>query len=282
VRETFRTLLAGAVLICLALPVTASELRIRNYYGVLDIVIDGSSTEISVDIDSRARLIIEPRVQRVGGNVVVSGRSARPNAICDERDGQLFVRVDGLVDGRPLDQYPHMTVRAPYGVSLTIIDSLVFGTAGDLDNASLDLKGCGVFAIGNVSGRLNVDLEGAGGFTAGNARVVELNAIGSSDVVLGDVSERLNVDLAGSGSMWVNQATRFVDLTLSGEGAITVGEGNADRLNVNLRGPGAVTFTGRAGTAVLTLNGTGTISVGGVDGVSRVSERGGGIIEIGE
>ncbi len=300
--KTMKTI--GAIIIAgLVLPAASAfaaetydsrVLHLKNVTGTVHIR-TADVSKISVDVDNGAGVIDDLVVSMDHGVVVVSGRKYR-RMNCNRRNDKVTLSVArfGIGKKHPLTDFPTVTVTMPKDASLDVSGGRVFGEAGDLGEADIQVNGCGNFSIGNVSGDLEARVNGSGDFTSGDvggaleaqingsgdlgvgnvAHSAEVQINGSGDLQVGAVAAGVEAQINGSGDIDVVSVHGEVDADINGSGDIQIHAGTATPFSARITGSGDVAFQGHANGVHARVIGSGDITLASYDGEFNASKRG--------
>ena len=263
----------GALIIAgLALP-AASALAAQSYDAHALVLKDvtgrvhvrtASVDRISVDIDPGAGVVDAPRVSVRDGAVLVRGNKYR-HVRCSVRDHKVRLGVArfGIGKKHKLADFPTVTVTVPQGSSLKISGGRVFGEAGDLAQADVQVNGCGNFSLGAVAGDLEAQLNGSGDLAAGTVggdADAQLN--GSGDLTIGDVSGDADAQVNGSGDLRLGDIGGEAEAQVNGSGDLYLGAANGG-LDAQVNGSGDIHVAFVQGPVHASINGSGDIVIKG-------------------
>ncbi|PHS24764.1 MAG: hypothetical protein COA84_08840 [Robiginitomaculum sp.] len=270
-------------------------LVLENVMGTVHIRTTNGS-KITVDIDEGARLLDALKVSKRKGAVVVRGKKVR-NVNCSSRNGKVKLSLGkNWYSGKkhPLEDFPTLTISVPKGTALDISGGRVFGEAGNLAEADIQVNGCGNFTVGDVAGELDAQINGSGDFIAGlvggdlDAQIngsgdlevkrvggsadVQIN--GSGDLFVGDVSGGVDAQINGSGDIVVASVNGPLNLSVNGSGDIQIKGGTATPFHASIAGSGDVAFQGHANGVSARVIGSGDITLDSYEGEFHASKRG--------
>lgn len=250
---------------------------------------------ISVDIDDGAGVIDAPKVSLRGGVVLVRGEKYR-HVNCTVRNHKVRLSVArfGIGKKHALADFPKITVTMPEGSSLKITGGRVFGEAGDVAQANVQINGCGNFTLGAIAGDLDTQINGSGDFitgAVGGKADVQLNGSGdmtiadvsgeadaqvngSGDLNLGAVNSSLDAQINGSGNIHVASVNGSVDAGINGSGDIVIKGGTATPFHASIIGSGDVAFHGHANGVDARVTGSGDITMASYEGEFHTSKHG--------
>lgn len=176
-----------------------------------------------------------------------------------------------------LEDYPKLTITAPSDTVLVIRNSIPFIESGDLGGADLEIQACGKVNMGDISGDIRVELSGSGDVTAGDVENADLDLRGSGDVSIED-AKIVTASLSGSGDIVTGDMSR-AELSLRGSGDIEF-EDVSGAVNATLTGSGDINGGDIGGGVEATLRGSGDIELGDVTGPTQLESRGSGDIVV--
>ena len=187
-------------------------------------------------------------------------------------DGGLYRRIRGcgalggisIKDGPrvPKNQVPQIVVRAPLAFDLEST-GYAKGNIGPTRALDLDVAGCGDWDVGNVAGKLSLDVSGLGDVRVGSTGSATVSLSGMGDVEVASVNGPLNIEASGMGD-------------------IRVRGGHATTMRASLSGMGDLSFKGVADSLDADASGMGGISVAKVTGPVRKSRSGLASIHVGQ
>jgi Putative auto-transporter adhesin, head GIN domain len=270
-------------------------LVLRNVMGTVHIRTTNGS-KITVDIDEGEHLRDALEVSNRKGAVLVRGKKVR-NVNCSSRNGKVRLSLGKswyTNKKHPLKDFPTLTVSVPKGTNLEISGGRVFGDAGNLADADVQVNGCGNFTIGDVSGDLDAQVNGSGDFMAGavdgdlDAQVngsgdlsvgdvrggASTQVNGSGDLNVGRVANGLHAQINGSGDIEIASANGEVNASINGSGDISIKGGTASPFNASIAGSGDVGFQGHANGVSARVIGSGDITLASYEGEFHASKRG--------
>ena len=270
-------------------------LVLKNVMGTVH-VRTTSGSKITVDIDEGARLIDVPKVSMRKGEVLVRGKKIR-SVNCSSRNGKVKLSLGKSwfsSKKHPLEDFPTVTVSVPKGASLEISGGRVFGEAGNVGDADIQVNGCGNFTIGDVSGDLDTQVNGSGDFVAGDVsgdldaqingsgdvtignvgQGADAQINGSGDLIVGKVAGALSTQINGSGDIEIASVNGALDASINGSGDILIKGGTATPFNAQIAGSGDVAFQGHANGVSARVIGSGDITLASYEGEFHASKRG--------
>ena len=176
-----------------------------------------------------------------------------------------------------LEDYPKLTITAPSNTVLVIRNSIPFIESGDLGGADVEIQACGKVNMGDIAGDIRVELSGSGDVTAGDVENAELDLRGSGDVAI-ENARAVIATLSGSGDI-VTGDMDSAELSLRGSGDVEF-EDVSGAVNASLTGSGDINGGDIGGGIDATLRGSGDIDIGDVTGPTQLESRGSGDIVV--
>jgi len=210
-----------ALLANVAVAKDAPTLTIENFIGTVEIV-TGNFDKIKVtDAD--------------GSNFSRAGNKLEINDDISIRSYQCRYKKDKPMIGkgkwswkkggkgyRHINEFPHVKITAPEGVHLDIDNSIIFGNVGTIGSAHLHIGSCGDMKFGDVNGKLDVSISGAGDIILGNAGVSDIIVSGAGDLIAKNLT-RADIFVSGSGDLTLGNIAGFTDIRSSGAGDVEIG-----------------------------------------------------------
>lgn len=219
----------------------------------LSITIEGPKTEVDAIkfLQRGDRLVVEgSNASNKGGRAGITISSGRGGIIVGSviRSSQVMVG-NGNVNivsmsggGGPSPTKVSITVPKGAGVNAQDIDGkTIIGdtegpvqasvrgdgdfTIGKISDATLSIQGGGDITVANVSGNLNINLQGSGDVCVKNGNVPNLsvNLMGSGDVKFGGKAQNASLSIMGSGDIDVVHVTNRPSILAMGTGDVTIG-----------------------------------------------------------
>lgn len=176
---------------------------------------------------------------------------------------------------------PVITVHVPMDVTVEADGAVEVETAGTLHSLTVTEKGCGAWKIGDVSDRLDYDLQGRGDVQAGSAGSARLDLQGLGDLRLRAVGG-LDVSMQGLGDVVVDEVNGPVRASLQGLGDLNIRGGRAPQFTANLSGLGGIRFDGVAGDVDASISGLGGVHIARATGQVRKHQSGLGKVTVGK
>lgn len=169
-----------------------------------------------------------------GGSVGVIGDGA---VLASMSDGNISVSGGD-------DSSASLLVRVPFNTDITV-----------------HAQGSKATTIGDVGGKLNVDLQGSTRLSVGKARFLVANLSGSTRLTAACINDVANIDVSGAG-------------------VVTVHAGEITRLDATTSGAGIIDVRASAEVASADASGAGRIYLNSVGKMLRRSTSGGGSITL--
>ena len=150
-------------------------------------LIAGAANAASVEVkDAVARVVVIPesrqdikveflttnpslplQVRSMGDKTIVDGNLDRKIKNCHGGDGKARVYVAGIGD-IAYDDMPQIVVRMPRDAKVEA-GGAVFGSVGKTASLELSNAGCGDWTVGNVAGKMSINVAGSGDTNTGAA-----------------------------------------------------------------------------------------------------------------
>ncbi len=229
------------------------KLRIRHIVARVSIAPEDRS-DFLIEINSPGGLPM-PEVTVDGQEVTIDGRLR--GRVSDCVGGGAEVR--GYESATP-ERIPVITIRAPREL---VLERSGAGTTeiGASQSLDLDFSGCSSATIGDIAGKLGLDLAGSGSIAVGAVRTLEADVAGSGDLRVAAVAEGANVDMAGSGTVTLASLTGSLSTDSAGSGMLVVEGGAVSVAEVDMAGSGDVTIAAPVETLKVSIIGSGDVEV---------------------
>ncbi|WP_340644452.1 DUF2807 domain-containing protein [Phenylobacterium sp.] len=218
-------------------------------------------------------------VRSLGGKTIVDGDLDRKIKNCHGGGGKARVYVAGIGDVA-YDDMPQIVVRMPRDAKVEA-GGAVFGSVGKTASLELSNAGCGDWTVGNVAGKMSINVAGSGDTYTGVSGEAALRVAGSGDVRTQAVNGALEVSVAGSGDVSVASISGPLTVKIAGSGDVSVRGGKATEVNTSVAGSGNVEFGGEAGSLKARIAGSGDVHVKAVTGEVSKAIVGSGRVSIG-
>ncbi len=151
---------------------------------------------------------------------------------------------------------------------------------GKLKSAKIELDGSGQVDMSQVTGPLNIEIDGSGRVNAGDVQSVHAELNGSGDAVLGAVHGPLHLEVAGSGNLTATKVNGPVKIEIAGAGSVKIADGLADPFHVEIAGSGDVFFGGLAVDPHIEALGSGKVRIHAIRG--KLNSEGMANVRIGD
>ncbi|MBB35283.1 MAG: hypothetical protein CME88_14845 [Hirschia sp.] len=239
------------------------RIEVSDFIGTLIIETGrnkGYSSKSEPGAAVRDGLLDAPGAQALDNGIRIIGDEDVKIKNCSSSGGKHRIQLKGH-ETRPLSDYPVVRITAP---SDAVIDLGMRGglaTIGDLDAAHVSINGCGDVELSDVTGELEVGINGSGDLLSANVGQLNASVKGSGDIVVGDVAGDAQLSIMGSGDIGTGTVNGSISASIRGSGDIRTGGGSGD-LDVSIRGSGDVRIDGgEFEDAKLSIAGSGDIKV---------------------
>lgn len=219
------------------------------------------------------------QVRSMGGKTIVDGDLDRKIKSCNSSGGRTRVYVSGIGDVAYEDM-PQIVIRTPKDAKVEA-GGAVFGSVGKTASLELSNAGCGDWTVGNVAGKMNINVAGSGDTSTGSAGEASLRVAGSGDVRTQAVAGALEVSVAGSGDVDVASISGPLNVKIAGSGDVKISGGHASQVTTSIAGSGNVDFNGVAGSLTAKIAGSGDVHVKSVTGAVSKAIVGSGNVRVG-
>ncbi|MBN8649650.1 MAG: DUF2807 domain-containing protein [Caulobacterales bacterium] len=252
-------------------PNTPKQLQFNHFIGHVEYV-PSNSGKIEVEIQPGAKL--QPNIIREGENIIIEGNSsAMRNYFCSNINGVRTYKIDNTTYTE--SDLPRLKIALPTNKSLGIWTSSINGMLGDFKSADIRENSCGSLKIGNVTNDVNIDL-GSNDIVIGNiGGKLDINIDGSGDVKTGSVNGETKINIDGSGSVSIAKQIAKINAEISGSGDIYVADGGGD-VDLNLGGSGSFKHLGYVSNPKIHIVGSGDVTVHEIRGSAEISTNGSG------
>lgn len=276
---------AGAVSALAVSAAHADEIVIRDFFGTVELEFSGSG-----DIAAAKSGPGAGAVQIASGDTVTIDGGQRIDRRRWQRQYNAARRgFRGRWGGgnsdpafrRMLEEQPVVTISAPEGTDLRVVDSAVMlkaqgaagavevednihllVTLGDIESGRLGVHGSGYLKAGDVAGTVAASVHGSGDLVLGNAGSAELSVHGSGDLVAADVAGALTAAVHGSGDLEVGDVGGPVEASVHGSGDLDVGRA-AGWVDARVRGSGDLAVAAASGDVEALVSGSGDLDIDG-------------------
>jgi len=281
------------------------------------VVVPEPRTDISISVAPGESKLPVPSVHQDGSVTIVDGGLDLRHLECGGGIGSRHVTLP-TIGSVAVSSLPLITIHTTEDASVAITGA-VWGEVGATKSFSLSNDGCGDWRVGDVEGRLALNIGGSGNIAGGGAGTldiensgsadvklssvkdavadhhsgsggVEIGAVGgalhllvagSGDTKLGSVGGDVDAKIRGSGDLTADTVSGAIQASIAGSGTINIKGGHTPRLEVNVAGSGDFAFHGTAGAVAATTAGSGDITVAHATGPVSKSIAGSGTISIG-
>ena len=242
------------------------------------VVIPENRQDIKVEVlTTNPSLPLE--VRSTGAKTIVDGNLDRKIKSCHGGGGKSRVYVTGIGD-IAYDDMPQIVVRMPKDAKVEA-GGAVFGSVGKTASLELSNAGCGDWTVGNVAGKMSINVAGSGDTHTGASGEAVLRVAGSGDVRTQAVSGGLEISVAGSGDVNVTSISGPLTVKIAGSGDVNILSGKATEVNASVAGSGTVDFGGAAGSLKAKIAGSGDVHVKSVTGEVSKAIVGSGRVSVG-
>ena len=234
--------LTGSVMALLASPALAADtITIEDFVGTVTIETDsGSRLDITDDRNTKSA-----DIEIKNDTLTIDGGIHDPDGSdCKGYYGRYNISIfgkgpeNGEFGGyKDLEDYPNITISASSDVHLIVRNSILFGNAGNIGSADLDMRYCGNLKTGDIAGDLDVRVRGSADLTTGDVSRVDAKVSGSGDLEMANI-ESGDISISGSGDLDLN---------------------NAGVLKVRVSGSGDVEFETVTGEGIFRVSGSGDV-----------------------
>lgn len=242
------------------------------------VVIPENRQDIKVEfLTTNPRLPLQ--VRSSGSKTIIDGDLDRKIKSCHSEGGKARVYVSGVGDIAYADM-PQIVVRMPKEARVEA-GGAVFGSVGKTSSLELSNAGCGDWTVGNVAGKLNINVAGSGDTHAGSSGQAQLRVAGSGDVRTQAINGALEISVAGSGDVNVASIAGPLTVKIAGSGDVNIRAGKASEVEASIAGSGNVDFGGVAGSLSAKIAGSGDVHVESVTGEVSKAIVGSGNVSVG-
>jgi len=278
-----RKMLLAASVLAAALPVAANAATVRlEKLAARVVVIPENRANITAEVRAGKGDVAKPVLRTVGADMIVTGDLTEEQLRSCSKSGDDPMKGVMKLSKRKnvrVEDLPVVTVRVPMDVTV-VADGAVVGEVGASRSLNLTQRRCGAWRIGDVSGRLKLELEGFGDFHGGSAGEAAIDLEGMGDVTLRS-TRSLTASLEGMGDLTLDQISGPVDVSLQGMGDVRIKGGRATTFKARLEGMGDVRFDGVVDTLDASADGMGSVRVAEARTVVRKSQSGFAKVKIG-
>lgn len=216
------------------------------------------------------------QVRSQGGKTIIDGGLDHKIRGCSNLGGKVRVHVSGVGDVAYADM-PQVVIRTPKDARIEA-GGAVFGAVGKSSSLELSNAGCGDWTVGNVAGKMSLNVAGSGDASTGSAGEANIRVAGSGDISTQAVAGTLEVHVAGSGDVDIVSISGPMTVRIAGSGDVKVAGGQSSAVTTSIAGSGNVEFGGVAGKLSAKIAGSGDVHVKSVTGeVSKAVVGSGGV-----
>ncbi len=236
-------------------------------------------TDIKVEI-VRANPRLPIRVWSFLGRTYVDGGFAGYRVHgCRGPVAQPSAFVAGIGEVGP-DAMPQILIHTPMDASVNA-GGAVFGQVGRSGSLELANAGCGDWQVGNVRGKMTVNVAGSGSVRTGQAGAAELRVAGSGSIVTREIAGPVVAMNVGSGDIDVASVQGAFNARIAGSGHVRVAGGHASAMQASIAGSGDIALAGVADSLNASVVGSGDVRVLRVTGPVHKAVVGSGDVRIG-
>ncbi len=268
------------------------KLHIGSLVGAVKIEVKDSGP-ITLDVAGTKQAVDALSINVENGILSLDGSHGQQNSVWDWRKWLDFSDVS-----RPQRSKLGVRLVVPRGTDIEVKDFVGDATIGDtmgkidfeatatktkigrVSNAKISLEGAGHVDLAQVSGPLEIEIDGSGKVNAGNANSVHANLNGSGDAVLGAINGELHLEVAGSGNLSATKVNGPVHIEIAGAGWVKIADGVANPFHVEIAGSGDVFFGGLAVDPHVDALGSGQVKIHAIRG--NLNSEGMANIKIGD
>lgn len=219
------------------------------------------------------------QVRSMGGKTIVDGDLDRKIRSCHSEGSTARVSIAGVGDVAYADM-PQVVIRTPKDARIEA-GGAVFGSVGKTASLELSNAGCGDWTVGNVAGKMTINVAGSGDTSTGSSGEAALRVAGSGDVRTQAINGGLEISVAGSGDVNVTSIAGPLTVKIAGSGDVNIHGGKASEVNASIAGSGNVDFGGVAGSLKAKIAGSGDVHVKSVTGEISKAIVGSGNVSVG-
>ncbi len=225
-----------------------SRLIVRDVIGDVKVTVDPSAKGMTVTIDADpAEFPLLSARAGEGGVVVARSRPAEKKRDWNVDDHDVVI-----------------TITLPKGASIHVDDMIGKLDVGDLDGAlTADIRSAAHINTGRLTSA-RIDVAGAAGIHIGDiAGKLDLNIAGAGDIDIGTVRQGTDISIAGFGNVDVAGVKGPVSVRVGGVGDVDLNNGDVDMLDISVSGLGSVAFNGEARDRRINTSGLSSVKVNG-------------------
>ena len=178
------------------------------------------------------------------------------------------------------DAMPQLLIHTPVDARVSA-GGAVFGQVGRSASLELASAGCGDWQVGNVRGKMTVNVAGSGSVRTGQAGGAALRAAGSGAISTREIDGPVEAMNVGSGDIEVASVRGNFSARIAGSGHVRVAAGHAGAMQASIAGSGDIALQGVADSLNASVVGSGDVRVQKVTGPVRKAVVGSGDVRIG-
>jgi hypothetical protein len=256
----------------------AASVEIRDAVARVTVVPQDRS-DIKVEI-VRAHPELPLAVSVSGARTLIDGGLDRRIRDCNGMGENARINVRGVGKVAYADM-PQVVIYTPRDVDVAA-NGAVAGAIGR--SASLELRnsGCANWTIADVAGEAELSQSGAGSVKMGTSGRLDVDLSGAGNLRAVAVRDGMEARLSGAGGVTIASFAGPLEADVSGVGQIRIEEGRASRIKASVSGIGGVDFGGVAQDLQASISGLGNIRVRQVTGSVTKSVSGAGRIKVGD
>jgi hypothetical protein len=178
------------------------------------------------------------------------------------------------------DAMPQILIHTPMDVRVAA-GGAVFGQVGRSASLELANAGCGDWQVGNVRGRMKINVAGAGSARTGQAGAADLKVAGAGSIATRDISGPVAAMNVGAGDIDVASVQGPFNARIAGSGHVRAAGGHASAMQAQVAGSGDIALAGVADSLNASVVGSGDVRVLKVTGPIHKAVVGSGDVRIG-
>jgi hypothetical protein len=178
------------------------------------------------------------------------------------------------------DAMPRILIHTPMDARIAA-GGAVFGQVGRSDSLELANAGCGDWQVGNVRGKMKINVAGAGSVHTGQAGAADLRVAGAGSIFTHDIAGAVEAMNVGSGDIDVASVQGPFNARIAGSGHVKVAGGHASAMQASIAGSGDIALVGVADSLNASVVGSGDVRVLRVTGPVHKAIVGSGDVRIG-
>lgn len=250
----------------------ASGIVLDQLVGRVDIAVGGA--QVLLSITGRADELQAIQVSSLGGQLKIVSTKRHRN-IDDPKDYAQFKLTVPKGTNLTIDEMVGEVEVGDLAGDVKIDATSLDATIGAVKSAKLDISGSLDLTLGDVAGKLEVDVSGSADVKAGSVETADLDISGSGEIELKSIRNGLTAEINGSGSVKAEAVNGPLTVELSGSGEVAIAHGRANPLKVDISGQGEFSFGGEAVNPEVEVSGSGSIWLGSYTG--KLKSQGGNL-----